>query len=224
MRIKKIIKYELSENSLEKDIDHFIKGAKRGKFAWDSKYENEGLKIIKAYFRMIQEKFNKNEYDECKNCYHKLILFLFDASRGDNNANFGYEDLLAKISDNFDKFIRNYFICLVKACKSDEFLEKVLEYAARLKEYGFNSDIEILLKNLDKEKLERLEKKMLEKTKDLAKNDENKQDILYFLIYLAGAEKNKDKYLQLCNQFKDILDERELNYLKGEYKEYEREY
>src|SRR3989344_2374678 len=143
MKIKKVIKYELSKNSLEEDIDQFIEEAKLGNFAWDSKYENEGLKIIKAYFRMIQEKFNKNEYDECKNCYHKLILFLLDASRGDNNVDFGYEDLLAKRSDNFDKFIRNYFICLVKACESDELLEKVLEYATKIKEYGFDSDKEI---------------------------------------------------------------------------------
>ena len=218
--MKKIIKYELSKDSLEEDIDKFIKKAKRGNFAWDSKYENEGLKIIKAYFRMIQEKFNKNEYDECKNCYYKLILFLFDSSRGDNKADFGYTDLLAKISNNFDKFIRNYFICLVKTCKPEELLEKVLEYIIKLKEYNFDSDKEILLSDLDKEKLEKLEEKMLEKTQGITKKDFDKQDILYFLIHLAGSQKNKDKYIKLCNQFKGIINEKELRYLKEDYKEY----
>ena len=32
-------------------------------------------------------------------------------------------------------------------------------------------------------------------------------------------EKNKDKYIQLCNQFKGILDGEELTYLKDEYEE-----
>ncbi len=70
----KIIKtYVLSEKTLERDIDKFIRDAKRGVYQYDYKYGLEGLKIIKVYFRMIQEEFNKQNYEVCKVCYKKII-------------------------------------------------------------------------------------------------------------------------------------------------------
>ena len=59
----KIIKtYALSENTLKKDIDKFIRDAKKGAYQYDYKYGLEGLKLIKAYFRMIEEEFKKENY------------------------------------------------------------------------------------------------------------------------------------------------------------------
>lgn len=48
MKIKKIVRYdyELEENSLEEDIDKFIKKAKKGDYHMDKMYGNEGLKIM----------------------------------------------------------------------------------------------------------------------------------------------------------------------------------
>ena len=54
MKIIKTCSYVLTEESLEKDIDRFIRDAKNGAYQWDYKYEHEGLKTIKAYFRMIR--------------------------------------------------------------------------------------------------------------------------------------------------------------------------
>ncbi len=216
MRLIKTVNYKLTEETLEKDIEKFVESAKRGDYHMDKMYDNEGLKIIKQYFKILNQKFKNNELEECKNCYHKLIPFLLIASNGENNL-FDYEDLLAKITNEFDKYIRNYFICLIKTCEIDELADKISEYASALDGYGFDSDKEILLKNLDKEKLEKLEEKMLEKTQGMTKKDIAKQEILYFLIYLAEVQKNKDKYIQLCNRFNNILNEKELASLKDEY-------
>ena len=65
MKVTKTIKYnyKLIEENLEKDIDSFINQARKGDFSWDSKYSGIGLKIIKQYFRILQEKFENNEFE-----------------------------------------------------------------------------------------------------------------------------------------------------------------
>ncbi|MFW6233337.1 MAG: hypothetical protein ACOC3Z_01600 [Nanoarchaeota archaeon] len=82
MKITKTVKYnyKLTEETLEKDIESFIEEARKGVFFWDYKNNSIGLKIIKHYFKLLQEKFEKEEYEECKICYGKLILFLIDSS------------------------------------------------------------------------------------------------------------------------------------------------
>ena len=221
MKLTKTVKYnyKLTEETLEKDIDSFIFLARKGNFSWDNKFENIGLKIIKQYFKVLKEKFNTKEYEECKVCYEKLILFLFDASRGDDKANFGYEDLLARVSNDFDNYIKNYFICLVKTCSIEELAEKVSTYASKLKDYGFDSDGKILFTSLKKEELMKLEELMLNKTENMTKKDEDKQGILYFLLSLVRMQKDKIKYLNLCERFKDILDDEDLEYTKEGYEE-----
>src|SRR3989338_8068819 len=203
MKLTKTVKYHytLTEETLEKDIESFIKEARKGRYSWDYKYNSEGLKIIKQYFRILEEKFKNKEYEECKICYEKLIIFLFDASRGDDKSDFGYEDLISKISDEFDNYISNYFICLVKNCETEELAEKVSLYASKLKDYGFDSDVKILVENLDKLQLDNLETRMLIKTEGITKKDDAKKDILFFLLSIVKERKQKEKYLELCNRF-----------------------
>lgn len=149
MKITKVVKYnyKLTEENLEKDIDKFIGYSKAGEFQMDRHYGYEGLKIIKQYFKLIQEKFNKGNFNECKKCYEKLVLFCFYAS-GENNL-FDYEDLLAKITKDFDVYIKNYFICLIKTCSTEELAESLSRYIQALDTYGFDSDKEI--ENLKRE-------------------------------------------------------------------------
>jgi len=64
MKVKVIKKYALSEETLEKDIDKFIVDAKNGAYHYDYRYGQEGLKLIKAYFRMIEEEFKRQNYVE----------------------------------------------------------------------------------------------------------------------------------------------------------------
>lgn len=219
MKVTKTVKYnyKLTKETLEKDIYSFINDARKGNFYLDYRHGSIGLRIIKQYFKILQQKFDNNELEECMHCYHKLILFIFDSSVGNDKADFSYEDLLAKISNNFDKFIDNYFTCLVKTCNPEELSNKIMEYASKLQEYGFKSDKKVLLKNLNKEQLEELEQKLLLKVKGMTKKDEDKQDILHFLINLAEKQKDKNKYMQLINKFEGILDDEEIGYLREKY-------
>ena len=218
MKIKKVVKYnyELTEETLEKDIDKFIQNAKKGDYHMDKMYGNEGLKIIKQYLKILNEKFKNNELEECKNCYHKLIPFLLISSSADGDL-FDYNDMLAMLSKDFDDYVRNYFICLVKTCSIDELADKISEYASSLDVYGFDSDKEIMLNNLNKEQLNQLEEKMLVKTHGMTKKDEKKHEIVYFLMEIAQIQNDKEKYLGLCEKFKGVLDNKEYEYIKREY-------
>ena len=220
MKIKKVVKYnyELTEETLEKDIDKFIENAKKGDYHMDKMYGNEGLKIIKQYLKILNEKFKNNEFMECNDCYHKLIPFLLVSSSAEGDL-FDYNDMLAMLSRDFDDYVNNYFICLVKTCKMDELADKVSEYASNLNDYGFDSDKEILLNNLNKERLNQLEEKMLLKTEGMTKKDEKKHEIVYFLMDLAKIQDDKSKYLSLCEKFKGVLNGEEYEYLKGEYED-----
>lgn len=220
MKIRKTTRYsyKLTEETLEKDIDKFIEKANKGDYHMDKMYGNEGLKIIKQYLKILEEKFKKGGLEECKNCYHKLIPFLLSASSGKGNL-FDYNDLLAMLSKEFDLIIKNYFVCLIKTCDIDELSDKVTKYAASLDTYGFDSDKETLIDNLSNEQFNQLEEKILEKTKDITKKDQGKQDIIYFLMSIAEVKNDKEKYLKLCERFRGILTEKEFEYLKGEYGE-----
>lgn len=222
MKLTKTVTYNytLTEETLEKDIDIFIFESKGGRHQMDRHNNSEGLKIIKQYFRILQDKFKNNEFEECKVCYEKLILFCIDASGANDCDNlFSYEDLLAKITSEFDDYIKNYFICLIKTCAMDELAERISRYASHLDIYGFDSDKEILLNNLSKEQLNQLEEKMLVKTIGMIKKDQDKQDIVYFLMSIAEVQEDKEKYLNLCERFSGILTNKEFEYLKGEYEE-----
>jgi len=216
MKLIKTIKYQLTEETLEKDIDNFIKKAKKGDYHMDKMYQNEGLKIIKQYLKILNEKFRNNELEECNACYHKLIPFLLVASEGDTDL-FDYNDLLAKLSSDFDLIVKNYFTCLVKTCDINELAEKVSEYTYSLDLYGFDSDKEVLLNNLSNKQLNELQEKMLVKTVGMTKKDKDKHKIIYFLMSIAEVKKDKEKYLLLCKRFENILKEEDLECLKEEY-------
>src|SRR3989344_4728727 len=179
MKITKNVKYnfKLTEETLEKDIGSFIAEARKGSYSWDYKYNMEGLRIIKQYFKILQEKFDNQEFEECKDGYHELILFLFAASTGRDKANFGYEDLLSRTKLDWERIIQNYFLSMIKTCEIEELSDKVSEYAIALKEYGFDSDVTTLIKKLDKQILHNLEQRMLIKTKGMTKKDRDKHDI-----------------------------------------------
>jgi len=59
MKIIKKYEYKLSKETLDKDIEQFIKETRKGAYTQDYKYGMEGLKIIKQYFKLIQLEFDK---------------------------------------------------------------------------------------------------------------------------------------------------------------------
>lgn len=66
--------YSLSEKTLEKDIDKFIRDAKKGAYQYDYKYGQDGLKLIKTYFRLIEEEFKKRILSNRKSLLQKAII------------------------------------------------------------------------------------------------------------------------------------------------------
>ena len=221
MKITKTVKYNyrLTGGTLEKDIESFIEEVKDGKYDMDRHYKEYGLKMIKQYFRLLGTKFDNQEYEECKNCYGKLIIFLFDSSQGEIDADFGYEDLLAKASNDFDKLVGNYFVCLVKTCEIEELSDRVFEYASHLGGYGFDSDMRVLLSELDGNNLEIFWRRMLIKIEGMTKETQDKTDVVYFLMGIAEEQGDKEKYFGLCERLKSVVSEEEYECLKKEYGE-----
>ena len=76
MKIIKKYNYKLTEETLEEDIDKFTRDVKKGAYQMDHRYGQEGLKLIKAYFRMIEEEFKKGNFEISRISYKKLMFLL----------------------------------------------------------------------------------------------------------------------------------------------------
>src|SRR3989338_9140283 len=107
MKITRSYEFKLTEAELDKDIDAFIKDARKGAFEWDYKYGMEGLRIIKQYFKLIQLEFDKGNLELCNICYKKLLFLLFE--EGCENSYFGYEDIIGRSKLDFERIVKNYF-------------------------------------------------------------------------------------------------------------------
>ncbi len=200
MKIIKTYSYALTEDSLEKDIDKFIRDAKNGAYQRDYKYGQEGLKAVKAYFRMIEEEFKKQNYAAARACYKKLMFLLLQ-----NEYNyFDYEDIVGKL--NFEKFIANYFTCLVKLCSVEELFKEYVEYLKVKQDYDFESDKAITegLSDSDREKFISMVEKEAENVKD---GDYGLYSLIYFLFELAKERKDRAKYYALCEKYGKLLGE-----------------
>jgi hypothetical protein len=197
MKIK--IAYSLSEKTLEKDIDKFIRDAKRGVFNYDYQYGQEGLKIIKFYFRLVEEEFKKNNYLVARTCYKKLLFILLQREYD----YFNYNDIMSKF--NAEKIIGLYFFCLVKTCNSEELFEEYLEYLKVKNDYYYESAEKTILEVLPyKEKLAFI-KKVEKKSKNVTERDYAFHDLIYLQLDIAKQKKDKKKYISLCQKFIKIV-------------------
>ncbi|MBI5073180.1 hypothetical protein HZA99_05145 [Candidatus Woesearchaeota archaeon] len=200
----KIIKtYKLSEQNLEKDIDQFIRNAKTGEYQYDYKYGMEGLKLIKAYFRMIEEEYKKQNYQIARACYKKMMFLLLQSEYN----YFNYEDIVGKL--NFEKFLANYFICLIKQCNVEELFMEYLEYLKIKEDYYFESVHETIFANLGGESLAFFVNLVEKKAETIKEEDYAMHDLIYFLIDLAKSKKDKAGIDQLCSKYPQIVDEDE---------------
>src|SRR3989338_2695269 len=141
--------YSLSEKTLEKDIDKFIRDAKKGAYQYDYKYGQEGLKLIKAYFRMIEEELKKQNFQVAGACYKKILFFLLQR----DYEYFNYEDIMSKF--NSEKLVGFYFTSLVKTCTVGELFKEYQDYLKVKEDYYFESADKTILSELSsKDKLE----------------------------------------------------------------------
>jgi hypothetical protein len=211
----KIIKtYALSEKTLEKDIDKFIRDAKNGAYQYDYKYGQEGLKIIKAYFRMINDEFKKQNFQDARACYKKLLSFLMQT---DHNY-FNYEDILAKF--NSEKIVGLYFTCLIKTCNADELFHEYIEYLKFKEDYYFESAEKAIMEELDKETLDKFKALLLKEADKIGKEDYAMQDVLTFLMDIV-KKKDKDEkmFKELAEKFAPILEYDNAKDILEEYEE-----
>lgn len=198
----KVIKtYALSEESLEKDIDKFIKDAKKGAFQCDHRYGQEGLKTIKAYFRMIEGEFKKNNFQAARSCYKKLLFLLLSR----DYDYFNYEDIMSKF--NSEKIIGLYFTCLTKTCPVEELLQEYLQYLKAKEDYDFESADTALVNGLSESDLNRFVLLVKDEAKNVKEKDYAMHDLVYFLLGLAKSKKDKIEYYRLCEEYEAIVGE-----------------
>lgn len=222
MKVTKTVKYnyKLTEETLEKDIEQFIKEAEEGKYDRYSKHREEIVRIIKQYLKLVNKLYYGEEYAEAKECYKKLIIFLIKASIHED-VDFGYEDLLSKVDKEFSILVRNYLNCLIKICDIKELTEAIVEFAIYREKggYGFDDDIRTLINGLNEQTFHNLEQRMLVKTEGMTKKEQDKIDIIYFLLEVAGEQNNKEKYLSLCERLRGVIPDKEMDYLVKEFNE-----
>src|SRR3989338_6389922 len=132
-----------------------------------------------------------------------------------------YIGIEAGIEKGVDRFIKNYFICLVKTCDIEELTKRTAEYAVKLERagYGFDSDIKTLIEELDEQTLKNLEQRMLIKTEGMTNKDEDKIDIVHFLMEIAQEQDDKEKYLRLCERLRGVVPDKEVDYIVWEFDE-----
>lgn len=195
----KIIKtYALSEKTLSKDIDKFIKDAKKGAYQYDYKHDQEGLKILKAYFRMIEQEVKKANYSEAIDAYEKLFAFLFQR----DYDYFNYEDIIGKFT--MEKYVGNYFYALIQ--NKEDVFKKYLEYLKLTDEYYFESAFQTINVNLSEQEL----REFIEEVEERLKTVQTGEYCYYELAdNLVNYYKHKDqtKYAELKEKYKDFVEE-----------------
>ena len=201
MKIVKTYAYQLSEKTLEKDIDKFIRDAKNGAYQFDYKYGQEGLKTIKAYFRMIEDAFKKQNYEVARICYKKLMFLLLQIEYN----YFDYEDIVGKL--NFEKFIANYFVCLIKLCSIEELFKEYLDYIKVKEEYYFESAHKILFTSLSEDAFKNFTILVEKEAENVKEKDYALYDLIYFLLDLAKFRKDRDTYNLLCEKYEKLVGE-----------------
>jgi hypothetical protein len=193
--------YSLSEKTLEKDIDKFIRAAKKGAYHSDYKYGQEGLKLIKAYFRMIEDDLKKRNFQVARACYKKLLFFLLQR----DYDYFNYEDIMSKF--NSEKIVGLYFMCLVKTCNIDELFKEYLDYLRIKEDYYFESAEKTILAELSPDDKERFIHLIEKESENIKEKDYTLHDLIYSRLDLAKEKKDRKRYNQLCEKFIKIVGE-----------------
>ena len=218
MKIIKKYEYKLSEETLDKDIEQFIKEARKGTYTWDYKYGMEGLKIIKQYFKLIQLEFDKDNFELCKNGYKNLLFLLFE--EGHKHSYFGYEDIVGRSKLNFDKIIQNYFLCLIRLHPVNDLLNEYVEYLRAKGEYHFEAAETAIKEKLSYEDFAQFKELLLVEADKVKKENYAMYDILTFLLDIAKKkEHNEEKFMELAEKFSPIFGYLNLKEFLQEYEE-----
>ncbi|MBI2548730.1 hypothetical protein HYW21_05255 [Candidatus Woesearchaeota archaeon] len=214
MKITKKYEYKLSEKTLEKDIDTFIRDTQKGAYQMDHRYGQEGLKQIKAYFRMIEEELKKENIQIARACYKKLMFLLLQSKEN----YFDYEDIVGKL--NFERFISNYFTCLVKICAIEELFREYLEYLNVKEDYYFEAAEKTIIEELSDKDFVQLKELLLVEADKVKKDNYAMHDILTFLLDITKKkDKDEEKFMRLAEKFSPVLGYNNIKEFLEDYKE-----
>ena len=199
--IMKIVKsYILSEESLDKDIDCFIRDARLGNYQYDYKNGMEGLKIIKQYFKMLQTAYDNGNYELCRICYKKLLLFLAETSYDEDY--FNYEDILGRTKLDFEKIVGNYTHSMIITFFLEDFFREYLIFIEKMKDYDFESLHKTILDDFSDETLKNLEGLLIDELKAGLKEPAYwRYNIAYLLLDIYRKLKLREKYVNACKTF-----------------------
>jgi len=218
MKLIKKYEYKLSKETLDKDIEQFIKEAKKGAYMWDYKYGMEGLKIIKQYFKLIQLEFDKGNFELCKACYKMLLTLLFE--EGHEHSYFGYEDIVGRSKLDFEKIIRNYFLCLITLHPVNELFNEYVEYLKAKQDYYFESAETTIIEKLSDTDFAKFKELLLVEADKVKKDNYAMHDILTFLLDIAkNKECNEQKFMELAEKFYPVFGYPNLKEFLEEYEE-----
>jgi len=218
MKIIKKYDYKLTKESLDKDIEQFIREARKGAYEWDYKYGMEGLRIVKQYFKLIQAEFDNGNFGLCRTCYNMLLILLFE--EGHKHSYFGYEDIIGRSKLDFEKIIRNYFLCLIKLHSVEELFNEFVEYLKSKQDYYFESAEKTIMEGLSNEDFAKFKKLLLIESEKIGKDDYAMHDILNFLIDITSKkEKDEEKFLSLAGKFAPVLGYDTVNDFLEDYEE-----
>ncbi|MEK6817033.1 MAG: hypothetical protein AABY09_05440 [Nanoarchaeota archaeon] len=184
---------------MEKDLDKFIRAAKGGAYQFDYKCGGEGLKLIKAYFRMIEAEYKQDNYAVARACYKNLMFLLLQS---DYNY-FNYEDIVGKL--NFEKFIGNYFTCLIHTCDADELFKEYVEYLKVKVDYGFDSAHVTIINSLPEPSLSRFMELVTKEAENVTEEDYAMHDMIDLLLDMAKSRSNKEEFDRLSKKYEHIL-------------------
>ena len=216
MKIVKKYEYKLTEETLDKDIDKFIKEVRKGAFEWDYKHGMEGLRIIKQYFKITQEEFDKGNFSQCKDCYKKLLYILFE--EGYENSYFGYEDIVGRSNLDFEKIIKQYFICLIRLHSVNELFHEFIEYLKKKQAYYFEAAEKTIATELSDKDSTRFKELLLLEAEKIGKEDYELHDVLTFLLDIA-KKKDEKEFLELAQRFAPALGYDTVNDFLEDYEE-----
>ncbi|MFH1711199.1 MAG: hypothetical protein ABH840_02720 [Nanoarchaeota archaeon] len=214
MKIIKKYEYKLTEETLDKDIDKFIKEAKNGSYQMDHRYGQEGLKIIKAYFRIIKEEFKKGNFEISKECYKKMMFLLLQSEYN----YFDYEDIVGRL--NFKEYITNYFTCLIKLCTVEELFNEYMGYLKVKEDYYFEETEKTIMEGLDEKQFSQFKILLEQKAEGIKHDDYAMHDILTFLLDIAKKkEHNEERFIQLAMKFAPVLGYGDLKQFLKDYED-----
>ena len=120
---------------------------------------------------------------------------------------FNYEDIVSKL--NFEKFLANYFVCLIKPGNVEELFAEYLKYLKVKEDYYFESVHKTIFENMSESSLKIFINLVEKEAESIKEEDYARYDLIYFLLDYSKLRKNRDEFDKICKKYRGFVDEDE---------------